>query len=135
MILVYRLPYPDRRLNPNSSCSLREKMSAAGAARDEAYYIAGEKGDLVKGWKGKDLVVHLTIRPPDKRPRDDDNVIAALKHYQDGIFKYLGLDDSKIIRRIVDLLKVPDIDKQGYVIYRLGLANKKGWEIIPWLLH
>lgn len=48
------------------------------------------------GWKGLDVSkgLKLTIFTPDKRRRDTDNLLAALKHSLDGVAKGVGVDDT-----------------------------------------
>lgn len=40
--------------------------------------------------------IAVTFRPPDKRRRDKDNMIASFKSGQDGIADALGVDDSTL---------------------------------------
>lgn len=39
--------------------------------------------------------VTVDFYPPDRRRRDDDNVIGSFKAYRDGIAAYIGVDDAK----------------------------------------
>lgn len=43
-----------------------------------------------------DLQMFIAIHPPDRRRRDDDNVLASLKSYRDGIFDALQINDSYV---------------------------------------
>lgn len=45
-------------------------------------------------WPGT-IHVWLTFVPPDRRKRDDDNMIAAFKPGRDGMADALGVDDSR----------------------------------------
>jgi crossover junction endodeoxyribonuclease RusA len=47
--------------------------------------------------------VTLTFCPPDRFPRDMDNLVAALKSGLDGMCRALGIDDHQIV-------PVPDQD-------------------------
>jgi len=51
--------------------------------------LEGRPFELVPPYK-----LTLTIYPPDKRRRDTDNVIAALKASLDGVAAGLGVDDA-----------------------------------------
>jgi crossover junction endodeoxyribonuclease RusA len=56
------------------------------------------------GWAAKEagakkitadcLRVHLEFYPPDRRKRDEDNMVAAMKSGLDGLADALGVDDS-----------------------------------------
>jgi crossover junction endodeoxyribonuclease RusA len=41
------------------------------------------------------LSVTAIFTPPDNRPRDEDNMIANIKSYLDGIADVVGVNDSK----------------------------------------
>ena len=58
----------------------------------------------------------MTICPPDKRHRDDDNMLSRFKSYRDGIFLALQLDDRLIRRTVIDF---GDIEKGGAVYIEL----------------
>jgi len=45
---------------------------------------------------GERLHLWITFDPPDRRPRDDDNVLAAFKSGRDGIADALGIDDRAL---------------------------------------
>lgn len=87
------LPWPSRALSPNSRCHWSKKAAAAKKARRDAYLITRASG-LRIDWEG-DIHLWLTFYPPDRRNRDDDNIIAAFKSYRDGIAEALGIDDKR----------------------------------------
>jgi hypothetical protein len=39
------------------------------------------------------IAVHLAFHPPDKKPRDEDNMLASMKAALDGIAMALGVND------------------------------------------
>jgi crossover junction endodeoxyribonuclease RusA len=43
---------------------------------------------------------NVVFRPPDRRLRDDDNLVAAFKSGRDGISDALGIDDRKFVLRL-----------------------------------
>jgi crossover junction endodeoxyribonuclease RusA len=48
------------------------------------------------GWSKKTLLrVSLDFRPPDRRRRDLDNLLASMKAGLDGLADALGVDDSR----------------------------------------
>ena len=118
------LPWPDAKLNPNrskgvhwaSTSGLRKK------ARADAYVItraAFSQGARVSTGESGRLMVSLDITfvQPDKRARDRDNLLAALKPSLDGVADALGLNDSEfdpvVIRRAYG-------SKPGRVIMEIG---------------
>lgn len=46
-----------------------------------------------------EIVFMVDILPPDKRRRDDDNIIASFKSGRDGIADAIGIDDCRFITR------------------------------------
>ena len=91
------LPWPARDLHPNSRPHWAHKARAVKSARRAAMLLA-----VGAGWKGAQLPagrLHLWIDffPPDKRRRDDDGLLAAMKAARDGIADALGIDDSRFV--------------------------------------
>jgi len=95
--LVVVLPFPDRRLNPNSSkgkhwastVALR-KSARAGAALLTTAAAAGHEFE-----RGAELALVITFVQPDRRARDRDNLLAACKPMLDGLADALGVNDSQ----------------------------------------
>lgn len=87
------LPYPDKQVSPNARLHWSEKAEAVAAARKAGYYLARDAELRVP-----DVNLQLWIKaiPPDKRGRDDDNIVSSLKPYRDGIFDYLQINDKRI---------------------------------------
>lgn len=86
------LPWPDRRLSPNSRQHWASLARAKKSAKRTAYYTALEAG------LGKIAAETITVRysfyPPDRRTYDRDNLIARMKAGQDGIAAAIGVDDG-----------------------------------------
>ena len=103
-MLRVRLPFPDRKLNPNArrvwQASLKPKKEAREvgywAARDDDWSGVHERITFLCFDTAKPLRLRIAIHPPDNRRRDWVNVARALKPYEDGIFDYIGLDDSMV---------------------------------------
>ena len=56
----------------------------------------------MREWGDGDIHLTLELVPPDRRKRDDDNIIASCKSYRDGVADALGVDDSTMrLERIV----------------------------------
>ena len=123
-MLRIRLPWPARSLSPNR----RNKMWQASLkpkkeAREIGYYAAYNADSW--SWygfqfdKATPLRLRIAIHPPDNRRRDLDNIVAALKPYQDGVFDYIGLDDSQITRKEVVLRRSCPDGKVRYILYQV----------------
>lgn len=86
------LPWPPKELNPNARVHHMKKASVVKRARSDAFFAAAQHGERVSGT----LYAIWTFYPPDKRKRDLGNLRAACKSFQDGVFDWLGLDDSLV---------------------------------------
>lgn len=93
--VVVELPWPDRLLHPNSRPHWAAKAKAVKAARTAAFYLVRAVSRETVAWAGAAL--DITFRPPNKRRRDLDGLIASLKAAQDGISDAIGIDDHKFI--------------------------------------
>ena len=115
------LPFPPSILSPNVRAHWAAKSKAAKAYRTECAWLTKAAG-LRVDWDG---VVHawITFCPPDRRHRDDDNLIAAFKSGRDGIADALGIDDKRF--RIHPWLS-DETRKGGVVKVRLskGIENE-----------
>ncbi|WP_430415799.1 endodeoxyribonuclease RusA [Marinobacter adhaerens] len=96
------LPWPPKALNPNARGHWSKKAKAAEMYRYTCRVMAREvinKGrwdlkplrDLVEA--GGQIHVFLDFCPPNRRARDDDNIIAAFKAGRDGLADALKIDD------------------------------------------
>lgn len=94
------LPFPDRRLSPNARLHWRARLKPKNEAKNVAWAhtVAAEGFHGVRAaLKAAQGPIALEIRfyPPDRRHRDDDNMIAAFKAARDGIAEALGVDDRR----------------------------------------
>jgi crossover junction endodeoxyribonuclease RusA len=87
------LPWPPSILSPNARAHWSRKAIAAAKHRRDCAYIAMGAGVRALGWPG--MAVGLVFCPPDQRPRDLDNMLAAMKSGLDGLRDATGVDDSK----------------------------------------
>lgn len=104
------LPWPDKRLSPNARCHWSTLAKAKKVAKKAAYYSALEAG--IGKIDADSILVRYSFYPPDRRARDDDNLIASMKAYGDGISQAIGIDDSAWTLRIAP--RGP-IEKNGMV--------------------
>lgn len=99
--MIIELPWPDPKLNPNRSKGMHWGSTSAARkkAREAACWltIAAMRTAGVGVAKSKTALFPLTITfvQPDKRARDRDNLLAALKPQLDGVADGLGANDSQ----------------------------------------
>lgn len=88
------LPWPPKELSPNARQHYMAHARAKKKYREACRVLALAAG--VKALAGIErLHVELTFYPPDRRLRDQDNMLAAMKSGLDGLADALGLDDRK----------------------------------------
>ncbi len=88
------LPWPPKELSPNARQHWARHFKAKKAYRTECYMQARIAGVTTQSLAGAPKAhVSLTFYPPDRRARDADNMIAAMKSGLDGLADALGLDD------------------------------------------
>lgn len=88
------MPWPPKELNPNARVHWSVKAKHSKWYRTECHLLTLKAG--IKAPTGK-LVLALEFVPPDRRARDDDNLIAAFKAGRDGIAAALGLNDGQFM--------------------------------------
>jgi crossover junction endodeoxyribonuclease RusA len=92
------LPFPPKELNPNKKLHWAQKAKYAKAYR-EACYVLTKQHMAAGNWldlpSEGDLHFWLDFYPPDKRHRDDDNLIRAFKSGRDGVADALGVNDRR----------------------------------------
>ena len=91
---MIELPWPHRWLSPNARKHYRVTAPIKADARKDAAWLT-KAASIPKPlpFIGPRLPVCVTFYPPDKRHRDDDNMIASFKAARDGIADALGVDD------------------------------------------
>ena len=124
------LPYPHPYLNPNSKKHWAVKSKYQKASKNIANYCTLEvlnMSDKASYQKKETLILTVDFYPPDRRRRDQDNMIASMKHAFDGIALALGVDDS-IFRFKFDV-KEHEVGKSGKVEITIN-KNRKGNKMI-----
>lgn len=95
-----QLPWPDAKLNPNRSKGMHWGGTAKlrANAKTDAYFLTTQAlmNDRSKQFHIQNHGCSLTITfvQPDRRARDRDNLLAALKPSLDGVASAMGIDDS-----------------------------------------
>lgn len=89
------LPWPPKDLSPNARVHWSKRSKAAKAYRHACYMLAIQAGAKTGiPWDG-DIHAWIDFYPPDRRARDDDNMIASFKAGRDGLAQALGVDDKR----------------------------------------
>ena len=91
--IVITLPWPSPLLSPNARVHWSKKSRAAKAHRKASHVLTKMSGAVID-WEGE-AHLWITFYPPDRRARDDDNLIASFKSSRDGIADALGIDDKR----------------------------------------
>lgn len=86
------LRWPSKDLSPNARGHWSKKARAAKSYRLDCWAKAIE-AKLCVNWDGP-IHVWLTFYPPDRRHRDQDNMIASLKSGMDGLSDALSINDK-----------------------------------------
>jgi len=98
--VIISLPWPDKRLSPNARLHWKARVGPRQDARRRAGWLTVAAAgywtvkDALKASEGP-IPVRITFYPPDKRHRDDDNMIASFKAWRDGVADALGVDDRR----------------------------------------
>lgn len=96
------LPWPDPRLFPNYKRSNHWRKFRANErdARALGWGLASEQISPDQRAAIREITGHVmvtaTFYPPDRRSRDDDGMIGAIKNYRDGICDAIGIDDKRL---------------------------------------
>ena len=91
------LPWPPAAYSPNARVHWSRKSKAAKSYRAACHLLAKQAG--VTAPEGEALLM-LEFVPPDRRRRDDDNLLAMFKAGRDGLADALGIDDNVFATQI-----------------------------------
>lgn len=89
------LPWPHRGLSPNARVHWAVKRKLVQAARRHAHAETFYKAQGCRAVPLDRIGYRCSFYPPDRRARDEDNLIACMKSYLDGIAEALRIDDKK----------------------------------------
>ena len=88
-----KLPWPPKELNPNKKLHWAVKSKFAKAYREQCRLLTlAAKLDVPQDGN---INLWITFYPPDRRHRDDDNMISAFKSGRDGIADALQVNDKR----------------------------------------
>ena len=117
LYIGFSLPWPPARLSPNARPHWAERARLAKAYRracaaqaTQALDKASEARLRAARARGEDVHVELRFVPPDRRGRDQDNALAAIKSGLDGVADALGVNDRQFrIRPVFETDRVAGI--------------------------
>ena len=87
------LPWPPKSLSPNARLHWAATSKSKAAYRYACRMLAKQAGISMPA-DARPLVSLLFV-PPDRRARDRDNMLAAMKAGLDGLADAMGCDDSR----------------------------------------
>jgi crossover junction endodeoxyribonuclease RusA len=87
------LPWPCRDLHPNARGHWAKKANAAKAYRNECW-VRAKVAKMAPLGDGK-IKVSIVFVPPDRRRRDVDGMLSAIKSGLDGMAQAMGVDDHR----------------------------------------
>lgn len=90
--MALTLPWPPRELSPNARHAHWASLARAKRRYRTACALTARSQGAAR-IDAPELAVSLTFVPPDRRARDLDNCIAAMKAGLDGLADVLGVDD------------------------------------------
>ena len=112
------LPFPDAALMPNKSLGKHWAATrpARNKAKSDAFYLTKQAG-----WQGRDVsgCLKITFYCPDRRKRDLDNLVHAMKPALDGVAQAIGIDDSNFKPQLSDC-RVADSKAEARVELEFG---------------
>ena len=91
------LPWPPKALSPNARTHWRAKAPVTKAYKQACWALCKESGMVAPD--SPRIALWLDFYPPDRRNRDDDNMIASFKAGRDGLAIALGIDDKRFVMR------------------------------------
>ena len=94
--IILTLGWPPKELSPNARTHWRKKSLITKAYKTACWALALESDITAPETEGR-LHLWITFYPPDRRHRDDDNMIASFKAGRDGLALALGIDDKRFI--------------------------------------
>jgi crossover junction endodeoxyribonuclease RusA len=111
--MIIMLPWPPKELSPNKRLHWAVRNPFKVLYRDTCYRLTVQS----KAFVTHDGPIPITIDfyPPDRRHRDDDNMISAFKAGRDGLANALGVND----RRFQPFYRFNDPIKGGKVVVSL----------------
>lgn len=91
--MIVTLPWPPKALHPNARVHWSKLAKEKRQYRYACYALTKEVG--IKRDSDERPLVSLEFFPPDRRRRDLDGMLSAIKSGLDGVADAIGCDDSR----------------------------------------
>ena len=88
------LPWPSKVLSPNARVHWAVKSKATKSYRHACHMLAVQAGLTSIPWDG-DVHLWVDFYPPDRRARDQDNMLSSCKGLFDGLADALKVNDKR----------------------------------------
>lgn len=121
-MMTVTLPWPPKILSPNARPHHMALYKAKRAYRQACMWQAMADGIRPNVSYRTPLTVEVEFIPPDRRPRDRDNMIAAMKAGFDGLADALGVDDRHFLLQFAPVSS----DTGGMVKVRISEPPEEG---------
>jgi crossover junction endodeoxyribonuclease RusA len=118
-VICITLPWPPKELSPNARLHWAAKNRHRKTYRDACYWLSMQEGVRPNVVYPEPLDVAIEFVPPDKRARDQDNMLASIKAGLDGVAQAIGVDDKhwrlsmKVADRIGGVVKLTITQPKG----------------------
>lgn len=89
------LPWPPKELSPNARLHWSKVAKAKKSYRQISWALALEAKIKVSTTGEEPIFLRVSFFPPDRRHRDDDNMIASMKAGLDGLADALKVNDRR----------------------------------------
>lgn len=92
-------PWPPAILSPNNRSHWARKLAPKQTYRMNCYMLTKSYLASARHWRPSPdcpLPVKIIFHPPDRRHRDDDNMISSFKSGRDGMADALGINDRML---------------------------------------
>ena len=122
-MITIELPWPDKRLSPNARVHWRVSAEAVDIARHIGKISALTSPTAPPNLLlFKDQNISYKFHPPTKRRMDDDNAIAMMKAYRDGVAEAYQIDDKRFHTQP---LEWGEVVKGGKVVLTLEVKDER----------
>lgn len=120
--IVVKLSWPPQQLKPNWRGHWAAKALAVKRYRSDAAYLTRCTTPLTfDGYAGK-VDIQCEFCTPDRRARDEDNLVATMKAGFDGIADRLGINDRKF-HHLEHQYRFSGRQRYGYVLVHVFIKE------------
>lgn len=123
--IIVTLPWPPQELKPNWRGHWAAKARKVRRYRKDACLLTKMSSPTqFFGYKGK-AQIKCEFCAPDRRARDEDNLVATMKAGFDGIADWLGINDRKF-HHLEHEYRFSGRQREGYVRVHIFVGDDDG---------